>query len=189
MRFNRLSDLDLLSIGHEIQLAGAIYAGKGKLYLVPLPDENSLEWPPPEMLVMDDAEMEKFLRQTDLLDIHGPGKAILRKSQRQIDSMLSWRVFKRDGYRCRYCGQERPLTVDHVDLWEDGGVTVEANLISACRRCNKERGSMPYPDWLNSPYYCKASAGLSREVQQLNFSVCGTLLALQSLRVAKQRSR
>jgi hypothetical protein len=184
-----LADLDLLSIGHEIQLAGAIYSGKGRMFLIPLPDEDGFQWPSPEMLVMSAPEMEAFLRQTDLLEVEGPGKAILRKSQRQIDQALSWRVFERDGYRCRYCGEKRPLTVDHVDLWEKGGVTIERNLLSACRRCNKMRGKTPYREWLKSADYAKVSAALPNAVSCLNISVLSDLDYLKTQRVAKQRSR
>ena len=167
MRFYRLSDLDLLSVGHEIQLAGAIYSGQGKLLLLPLVDEDAMEWPAPDVLTMDEAEWEQFLRQTDVLDVQG-AKAILRKSQRQIDQTIAWKVYKRDGYRCRYCGREGPLTVDHIDLWEDGGATVEQNLVSACRRCNKTRGSMLYEKWMYSEEYGKLSKDLPAQIKSLN---------------------
>jgi 5-methylcytosine-specific restriction endonuclease McrA len=38
------------------------------------------------------------------------------------------------------------------------GASVEDNLITACRKCNKTRGNMLYEDWLNSDYYKKVSA-------------------------------
>ncbi len=36
---------ELLSVGHEIQLYGAIYSGRGQVYLVPLPDEDPNDLP------------------------------------------------------------------------------------------------------------------------------------------------
>lgn len=207
MRKISLSDLDILDIGNEIQIYGAIYAGKGKIYLVPLPDEDpndvrflevvvdsltpdrDRDLPQAILLQMTPDDMAKFLNQTDVLDISGPGKAILRKSQRQVDAAVSWRVFERDGYCCRYCGRGgTPLTVDHVDLWELGGATVEENLISACRRCNKLRGNRGYGEWLASADYAKTAATLGHFEQAANEAVIAQLEHLQTLRVLR-RSR
>ena len=75
-----------------------------------------------QKIVWEDTEdWKKVLRQTDLLEtevlaLSEDGKltkAILRKSQRQIEARISWNVFRRDGYRCRYCGrgtQRGPFT-------------------------------------------------------------------------------
>ena len=58
-------------------------------------------------------------------------KAVIRKCQRNIEQGVSWNVFRRDGYACRYCGnKEVPLTVDHLVLWEESGPSTEANLVS-----------------------------------------------------------
>jgi hypothetical protein len=156
MKLVTLNEIDILDVGNSIQLGGAIWTGNGKLYLVPLPDEpldGDIE-----ILRMDASQFERFLNQSDVLDVRGPGKAILRKSQRQIDQWISWRVFKRDAYACRYCGRDDvPLTVDHIILWEEGGASVEDNLLTACRRCNKLRGSMEFSQWLTSAEYNKVS--------------------------------
>ncbi len=50
-------------------------------------------------------------------------------------------VFRRDGYRCQYCGQFSPhLTLDHVvPRYRGGGHTWE-NLVSACPLCNRRKG-------------------------------------------------
>jgi 5-methylcytosine-specific restriction endonuclease McrA len=107
-------------------------------------------------------------------------KAILRKSQRLIEQRVSWAVFKRDGYRCRYCGAEGvPLTVDHLVLWEDGGPSVEENLVSACRPCNKTRGNMSYGDWLHSRYYRQKSSKLTPEGREANDKLLSTLNSIQ----------
>lgn len=118
----RLGDLNILDVGNRIQLYGAIYSGMDRVFLVLLPDEHVADLDNDlEILRMDAEEWERFLNQTDVLDIAGPQKSILRKSQRQIDQIIAWKVFQRDGYACRYCGRIVPLTVDHVILWEEGG--------------------------------------------------------------------
>jgi hypothetical protein len=179
-----LEDLDILDIGNTIQIGGAIWTGNGKVYLVPLPDEDMGGGQ--VLLRMDSAQFERFLNQTDVLDVRGPDKAILRKSQRQIDQVIAWEVFDRDGYRCRYCDRKAPLTVDHVILWEQGGATVRGNLISACRRCNKLRGSMEYADWLKSKEYRMVSAGLTMAAHLINSLVVDELDRLRSI---KQKGR
>lgn len=195
----KLSSLDLLDVGHTIQLYGAMYSGPGGIFMIPLPDEDGNEalCQPYTLLEMSAAEWEVFLRQTDLLEMKGPAKAILRKSQRQIDQNISWAVFRRDGYACRYCGRDNvPLTVDHVILWEECGLSVEENLISSCRRCNKLRGSMQYGDWLDSPqYHTVLMTGTEYDTRIAewrdgnNWLVLDDLPRLRSLSTAKQRSR
>jgi len=178
--------LDLLAIGNTIQLAGAVWTGEGRTFVVPLPDEELTDiW---EVLNLDGAEWERFLNQSDVLEVQGPGKAVLRKSQRQIDQWMAWRVFERDGYRCRYCGAKAPLTVDHVILWENGGATVEDNLVSACKKCNKTRGNMEYEAWIDSGEYMKRVGNLSPAAQNANEDLVRQLDKLRAI-TAKPRSR
>ena len=184
MKTETLADLDILDVGHTIQIGGAIWTGNGKVYIIPLPDEDLQG--EHVVLKMGTAEFERFLNQSDVLDVRGTGKAILRKSQRQIDQWISWEVYERDGYRCRYCGRRAPLTVDHVILWEHGGATVPANLVAADRRCNKLRGSMEYSEWIESKEYRMVSAGLTEGGHELNRAI---LSRLEELRAIKQKGR
>jgi len=135
-------------------------------------------------LDMDSDDWAKFLRQTDLLETEVLTKAsdgtlakvILRKSQRNIEAGVSWRVFKRDGYACRYCGKDDlPLTVDHLVLWEVDGPSIKANLMSACKKCNKTRGRTPYAEWLKHPHYVKVSAALTPDQREANVKLLETL--------------
>ena len=117
-----------------------------------------------------EAELQEIFNQLDTLQITGVNKVVLRKSQRNIEQGISWAVFRRDGYRCRYCGADDvPMTVDHVVRWENLGDSVPNNLICSCRKCNKTRGSMEYLDWLNSDYYVRVSASLTETQRLENF--------------------
>lgn len=173
MKENELDDIDLLDIGNTIQISGAIWSGRGKHYLCFLPDEFDNDFENIELLAMSIDDWKKFIKQTDLCETTifekdetgGLVKVLVRKTTRQIDSKLQWRVFRRDDYKCRYCGKTGiPLTVDHLVLWENGGPTIEENLFSACKKCNKTRGNMEYSEWLKSSYYKKISVGLDYKI-------------------------
>lgn len=75
-------------------------------------------------------------------------KAIIRKSQRQVDGNIQWEVFRRDNYTCQYCGEKnKPLTVDHYLAQDFGGETTVANLKTSCRPCNKRKANMTIEEW------------------------------------------
>lgn len=199
----KLSDLNIFEVGNTIQLVGAVYADKDRIFLCMMPDGLSEEQDEglrtslmyanrgagdgqvPLMLDMDSADWDRFLRQTDLLETEileaaGPNKeivkAITRKSTRQINQDVSWKVFRRDGMKCRYCAADDvPLTVDHLVLWEHGGPSIEANLVSACKKCNKFRGNTEYADWLVSPQYKGSSKKLDEATRQKNLALVNTL--------------
>jgi hypothetical protein len=62
-------------------------------------------------------------------------------------------VFKRDGFKCQYCGTTKELTLDHLIPKAKGGKSSWNNLVTACKRCNSRKGN-----------YSPEEAGL-----QLNF--------------------
>jgi 5-methylcytosine-specific restriction endonuclease McrA len=49
-------------------------------------------------------------------------------------------VFLRDRFRCQYCGERRPLSVDHVHPTSKGGLHVWTNVAAACHVCNGKKG-------------------------------------------------
>lgn len=186
-----LSEIKLLDIGNTIQLTGAIYTGNGHNYVCALPGELA-EIEPNEFVIldMDNQEWQDFLRQSDVVDREGPNKAIFRKSQRQIDSKVNWGVFRRDNYQCRYCGDGvNPLTVDHIILWEEGGVSIPENLLAACKPCNRSRGNTQYEDWITSDAYKARSKNLTTEQKLRNIEIVNKLPYLRTLTTDKQRSR
>lgn len=180
MEQTKIQGLNLLEFGNTIQIAGIIMNSDSISYLIPLPDDDILEV---IGLNFNIEEWKIFLRQTDLLETEvladdgdGLKKAILRKSARQVDSKISWIVFKRDGYKCRYCGRDDvPLTIDHLVLWEDGGPTIKENLLSSCKKCNKKRGNLEYSDWLRSSRYENVSRNLENAVREANEAIAKTL--------------
>lgn len=50
-------------------------------------------------------------------------------------------IFRRDGYRCQYCGRRTSrLTIDHVVPRRLGGQHQWDNVVSACPSCNRKKG-------------------------------------------------
>lgn len=63
-----------------------------------------------------------------------------------ISTRTRFEVFKRDGFRCRYCGAtaaENELHVDHVHPVAEGGGDEPGNLVTACRDCNLGKSDVP----------------------------------------------
>jgi 5-methylcytosine-specific restriction endonuclease McrA len=69
-----------------------------------------------------------------------------RVSYRSVPRLVKASVIERDGYYCRYCGQEltdRDLTLDHVIPRVEGGPSNVANLVVSCSECNQKKGKKP----------------------------------------------
>lgn len=191
MKFN---EFDIHAFGHTITAAGIIYTDGEYDYSFYFPEEKRNISRLPREVEMTLEEWEALLKQTDEVSVLAARsslfKAFIKKSQRQIDTNISWKVYSRDNYSCRYCGRTGiPLTVDHIDLWEDGGVSTEANLNTSCKPCNRNRGNMSYVDWLKCDKYTRVSSGLSTELKQANLDLVATLPELKKLRVNYQRGK
>lgn len=191
-------DIPLLDIGHKYQIGGLVMNGQGRSFVITMPYRGDDLSEPLDQLQLTQDGMEAFLRQLDLLEVElfTPDengkiiKQIVRKSQRQIEAKNQWVVFRRDNFTCRYCGNNHvPLSVDHIDLWEDGGPSIVDNMLTACKPCNRDRGNMKYEKWVISPMYEKKSANLPTGVKLANLAVVQDLPRLRTLRLQNVRSR
>lgn len=197
MKFMEFNEFEILDVGNEVTMVGSMFGGKGKLFLCLFPESNyAADDVEVHVLKMSVDEWKALIKQTDTIETEALAraedgkvyKAIVRKSQRTVDSKVTWNCFRRDEYRCRYCGRDdAPLTIDHLVLWEEGGPTTEENLLSACRKCNKVRGNTPYAEWLKHRHYRRVSRGLTKEVRDANEAIVATLDAIP--RVIKVRKR
>ena len=62
---------------------------------------------------------------------------------------MRFEVFKRDSFRCQYCGRSAPdviLEVDHIKPVAAGGKNTMMNLVTSCRDCNRGKGKRELGD-------------------------------------------
>jgi hypothetical protein len=67
-------------------------------------------------------------------------------SRTALSKRTRFEVFKRDEFRCVYCGStpnDGPLHVDHVVAVANGGGDDLPNLVTACAACNLGKSSVP----------------------------------------------
>jgi len=177
-----IGNIQLHDFGNTVLLAGGIFSDQNNdLHAILLP---GVEQRNPTLVSPTLEEWKELVRQTDLKIVEVTQgdklpKALVRKCERSIEKRISWRVFKRDNYKCRYCGNDdTPLTVDHLVLWEDLGPSIEENLLSCCSKCNKMRGSTPYNEWLKSATYTVRSKDLLPLELQANLDLIPTLASI-----------
>lgn len=73
----------------------------------------------------------------------------MAKARQAIRKSIRFEVFKRDSFRCQYCGAEAPkvlLHIDHIKPVVDGGTNDLTNLITSCAACNLGKRDVPLDD-------------------------------------------
>lgn len=83
------------------------------------------------------------------------------KERKAISKRTRFEVFKRDSFKCQYCGGCSPevlLVIDHIKPVADGGDNHLLNLITACDPCNAGKSDVPLSD----------GAAVSKQVAQLH---------------------
>ncbi len=66
--------------------------------------------------------------------------------RKSLSKRLRFEIFKRDGFKCLYCGAtpaQKVLRVDHVKPVVDGGGDEPTNLVTSCFDCNAGKGPVP----------------------------------------------
>lgn len=66
-----------------------------------------------------------------------------KRKRKGLSKKIRFEVFKRDRFRCQYCGGEAPdvvLQIDHIHPVVDGGTDEIENLLTACVGCNSGKG-------------------------------------------------
>jgi 5-methylcytosine-specific restriction endonuclease McrA len=101
------------------------------------------EWQEGDLTVRDRMRALRGRRSEDRSERRPMPREISAGAERTAMWRLRNKVFERDNFTCRYCGSDDYprgwLVVDHVIPAPDGP-TVEENLVTACRPCNKRKG-------------------------------------------------
>lgn len=69
--------------------------------------------------------------------------------RKPLSKSTRFEVFKRDGFRCQYCGRSAPdvvLEVDHIIPVAKGGDDDIMNLVTSCRDCNRGKSAKELTD-------------------------------------------
>lgn len=64
--------------------------------------------------------------------------------RKNISPKIRFEVFKRDSFRCQYCGRSAPeivLELDHIEPHSKGGSDEILNLITSCWECNNGKSN------------------------------------------------
>ena len=100
------------------------------------------------------AALEAFVDWADTEEIDAPPEnqnlatSKKRKTQRQPNLRLYFRVLNRDRFICCACGASPAtirgtrLQVDHIVPWSKGGETVQENLQTLCEKCNQGKSDI-----------------------------------------------
>lgn len=137
-------------IGSILKVEGIVVGGEGTQVVLLLP--NSI-YNPDVVSVMSTEDWSDFLQRSDNPEVLiMPAKAFHRKLRYEISGAVQQKVWVADGLKCYYCGRkmgDAQMTIDHFESLESGGKNDPSNYLSACRKCNKDKGSMPAQDWCN----------------------------------------
>ncbi len=74
--------------------------------------------------------------------------SLSNKRRKGISAEQRFRILKRDGFRCTYCGvpaSEARLEIDHKLPFSAGGTNNDENLVAACFHCNAGKGPKANP--------------------------------------------
>ena len=146
-------------IGSLIRIEGLIIGGGGA-------DQAMLFLPgmlkakgEAKLVELDAEEWSDFIRRSDNPEVLVPNpdgsagltKIFQRKLRWEISGAVQQKVWAADGFKCMYCGAKMGqslLTIDHFVPLELGGKNDTTNYLTACRKCNKDKGSQDPREWL-----------------------------------------
>lgn len=136
-------------IGSLIKIEGIVVGGGGAQAVLMLPGFQFERADP--CYTLSPEQWGDFLRRSDDPEVLiMPAKAFHRKLRYEISGAVQQKVWSADGCTCMYCKRlmgDVQLTIDHWMPLELGGVNDQSNYLSACRKCNKRKGSLHPRDW------------------------------------------
>jgi hypothetical protein len=157
-------------IGSLLKIEGLIVGGGGARAMLLLPSagvNGDLEDVPLYELSLE--EWSDYISRSDVPEIMGPEKVFLRKARYEISGATQQKIWVADDCMCMYCRRamgEVQLTIDHFIPIELGGANDPSNYLSACRKCNKDKGASDPKVWCGPQKYLELEHYLKcRKVQ------------------------
>lgn len=75
---------------------------------------------------------------------------------KNVKARVKQDIYSEFNHCCAYCGSKpERLTLDHVLAESKGGMDSRKNLVPACAKCNRSKGSKNLSDWYTQekPFY------------------------------------
>lgn len=137
-------------IGHLLKIEGLVVGGEGAQAILMLPD-TIFDLGSIGIHRLEAEDWTAWLQASDDPQVLVmPAKAFHRKLRYEISGAVQQKVWVADGCQCMYCRRpmgEVQLTIDHFIPLELGGVNDTSNYLSACRKCNRQKGSSIPDEW------------------------------------------
>lgn len=139
-------------VGSILKIEGIVIGGEGAQVVLLLPSARGLS-SDSSVRIFTTEEWSDWLQRSDNPEILVNGsleKAFHRKLRYDISGAVQQKIWFADGCKCVYCGKWMgviQLTIDHFTPLEMGGVNDPSNYLSACRKCNKDKGGMSPVAW------------------------------------------
>ena len=140
-------------VGSLLKIEGLVVGGEGAQAVFMLPDHRMEPYATYHRLTNE--EWTDWLQRSDNPEILVGGsleKVFHRKVRYDISGAVQQKVWVADGCKCMFCFRpmgEVQLTVDHFQPLESGGKNDTSNYLSACRKCNKDKGGMDPQAWID----------------------------------------
>ena len=138
-------------IGSQLRIDGLVVGGNGASAVLLLPSSSFPNGGNVTFINMTTEEWSDFIHRSDDPEILvGEAKIFQRKLRHEISGDVQQKVWAADNFQCVYCHRkmgEVQLTVDHFLPLELGGANDWTNYLSACRKCNKDKGSLSPRAW------------------------------------------
>lgn len=157
------------TFGHIYSIGGLVFTGQnGDVYVALLPSASgavsvvegledvpvSDKWTYELLTAEEMSELLQFSDNPDFLD--STTKIFHRKARFEISGAVQQKVWVRDGCRCMFCKRpmgEVQLSIDHFVPLEMGGKNDPSNYLSACRKCNKDKGNQEPKEFCDKKGY------------------------------------
>ncbi|MDY0071873.1 MAG: HNH endonuclease [Thauera sp.] len=97
-----------------------------------------------------------------------------KNKRKQVSKSARFEVFKRDAFKCQYCGRSSPdvvLEVDHIHPVSKGGENDIMNLVTSCRDCNSGKSDKTLDDSSAIQKQRKQLEKLNKRREQLEMMV------------------